>query len=99
MHVNPITRSIAITPSDTAFCALALPTGRNIMPRGILVGSGGTVVGVLAGDWQDQWSANQALTPTTAVAKTYTLSSGEHPMSFTIVKSTGTTATGLFLVE
>ncbi|APX64549.1 hypothetical protein AV944_00340 [Sphingomonas sp. LK11] len=70
------TRSMAIVPDD----ANELP----FLPKGIMVGTAGTVVGRLRDDTAD---------------RTWKLWVGYHPLRFKLIKSTGTTAADMMAVD
>lgn len=70
---NPARRSFPIVPSDGS---PDLPE----VPRAILVGDAGTIVGQLIDDVAD---------------RTFKLTAGEHGLRFKSIKATGTTAANL----
>jgi len=70
------TRSTPVEPNDSA----ELPN----IPKALLVGVAGTVVGRLLDDTQD---------------RTFKLASGYHPLRFKLIKATGTTATDIVALD
>lgn len=74
--ITPANRSTPIVPND----ANELP----YLPKGIIVGTAGTVVGRLRDDTAD---------------RTYKLWVGYHPLRFKLIKATGTTATDMLALD
>lgn len=69
---TPARRSTPIVPHDTN----DLP----IIPKALLIGTGGVIVGRLVDDTED---------------RTFTVPAGYHPLRFRLVKATGTTASNM----
>jgi hypothetical protein len=73
ISTNPYTTALAVTPSDS--------TDLPWIPRGILVGTAGSLVAVMSGNGATVTFSN--------------LPVGYHPMQVTRIKATGTTAAGI----
>lgn len=69
---SPATRSTPITPHDTAVI--------DPVPKGVLIGTGGVIVGQLRDDTAD---------------RSFTLAAGYHPLRFKLIKAADTTASGI----
>ncbi|GAA3254425.1 MULTISPECIES: spike base protein, RCAP_Rcc01079 family [Sphingomonas] len=72
----PANRSLNVVPHDT--------NELGFLPKGIMVGTAGTIVGRLRDDVAD---------------RTYKVWVGYHPMRFKLIKATGTTAADIVALD